>query len=728
MLCYKQTMTDRPSPIINWLGGFIHHNRTLEVPPSAAEIQSDQIEVLSHQLEIEKRRNAQLILLNELSQQLDTHLDQPVAAQLALNTLERAIDCSYVCLLIQEPEQQEFVALASAGRTAKLIPPGYRQNMTHGMVGRAARLRKTQISNDTRLDPDFFNLANENNLSSLVVPIIHNGYVEGIIEIDSMVTDAFDSADVILAETVATELEQAWERSSYHQHLTELIQAGISLSAMVEPQTVAQEIAAVTQQTLQARFVHVTLFDHEKNFIQRASSGFAPRLQQCLERIPLHNSLIQTALNASQPFRIRDIRKYPLKRIEIDQSNLRSAIVIPIRLHHASIGSILVFGKQNEIFFAESDESLAFLLSSQSAAAVESTWLYQELRSTLTTTTQLYQVSFEILRTEELGQAVKIILKTARKVAQADSGGVVLFDPNNGIEVELGIDADGVYSGASHPLNLIQQAMASGTSIFAANQTTMEVCFPIQTHLRKYGGLWLRISENLNYDSRHTAALQTLANQLERVILLIESRRQAKEIESAYQELEMTYDHTLAALMSALDASDRETEGHSARVSQLAMRLGKELNLEDHQLKALERGALLHDIGKIGVSDNILHKPGELTEAEWKSMRSHPDIGAHIVEDIPFLQDTLPIIRYHQERWNGSGYPAGLRGKDIPLAARIFSVVDAFDALTTKRPYRERISHEKAVSYLREQAGILFDPEVVAAFEKIFREGRSGAL
>ena len=102
-----------------------------------------------------------------------------------------------------------------------------------------------------------------------------------------------------------------------------------------------------------------------------------------------------------------------------------------------------------------------------------------------------------------------------------------------------------------------------------------EVCFPIQTHLRKYGGLWLRLSESLNYDSRHTAALQTLANQLERAILLIESRRQAKEIESAYEELETTYDRTLAALTSALDARDRETEGHSARVSQLAISIGE---------------------------------------------------------------------------------------------------------------------------------------------------------
>ncbi len=726
-------MTSRSSPVTRWLGRFVRRSKTPlkeDFHPSAAEIQSDQIAILSRQVEIDKRRIAQLILLNELSQQLETRLDQPVAAQLAVNTLERAIDCSCVCLLIHEPERHEFVALASAGRLAKMIPPGYRQSVTRGMIGRATRLRKTQISNDTRLDPDYFSLASENSLSSLVVPIIHNGYIEGIIIINSEVTEAFHSTDVALTEAVAGESERAWERSSYHQNLTELIQAGISLSTIIEPRSVVQEIATVTRQTLRARFVYVTLLDQAGNFTQRGFSGFAPKLQHCLEKMPLHNSLIQTTLNASQAIRIRDIRKYPVEssEIEIDQSNLRSLLAIPIRLHRLSIGSILAFGKQDKIFFTENDESLASLLSSQSAAAVESTWLYQELRSTLTTTTQLYQVSFEILRTEDLSEAVKIILETARKAANADSGGLVLFDRDKKIEMEFGIDANGVYNGASHPFNLIEQAMSSGSSIFSSDQTVTEVCFPIQTHLRKYGGLWLRLSENPNYDSRHTAALQQLANQMERAILLIESRRQAKEIESAYQELETTYDRTLAALTSALDARDRVTEGHSTRVSQLAAILGKEMALDGHQLKALERGALLHDIGKIGISDIILHKPGQLNDAEWQTMRLHPDIGAHIVEDIPFLQDTLPVIRYHQERWDGSGYPIGLRGEDIPLAARIFAVVDAFDALTTKRPYREKISPEKAVSYLREQAGILFDPEVVSAFEKIFTEGRTDIL
>jgi putative nucleotidyltransferase with HDIG domain len=171
--------------------------------------------------------------------------------------------------------------------------------------------------------------------------------------------------------------------------------------------------------------------------------------------------------------------------------------------------------------------------------------------------------------------------------------------------------------------------------------------------------------------------------------------------------------------MSALDARDRETEGHSTRVSKLAWMLGEELGLTIQPLKALERGALLHDIGKIGISDDILHKSGALTEDEWRIMRIHPDIGARIVEGIPFLQDTLPVIRYHHERWDGSGYPSGLKGEEIPLYARIFAVADVFDALTSSRTYRNKSSPEEALEYMREQAGCLFDPVIVEALSNL---------
>jgi HD-GYP domain-containing protein (c-di-GMP phosphodiesterase class II) len=236
----------------------------------------------------------------------------------------------------------------------------------------------------------------------------------------------------------------------------------------------------------------------------------------------------------------------------------------------------------------------------------------------------------------------------------------------------------------------------------------------------------LNVPNIRDYFSHHAANMQTLANQailaLERSILLVESQQQNQAIEAAYEELELTYDRTLAALMSALDARDRETEGHSTRVSDLACLLSVELGLSASAMKAIERGSMLHDIGKIGISDTILHKPSPLTDEEWIWMRQHPDIGAHIIEDIPFLQDTLPIIRYHHERWDGSGYPVGLSGKNIPLQARIFAVADAFDALISNRPYRNRTSVGEAMEYLRAQSGILFDPEMVSAFERMWEK------
>jgi putative nucleotidyltransferase with HDIG domain len=147
--------------------------------------------------------------------------------------------------------------------------------------------------------------------------------------------------------------------------------------------------------------------------------------------------------------------------------------------------------------------------------------------------------------------------------------------------------------------------------------------------------------------------------------------------------------------------------------------MGEKMGLASDQLKALERGALLHDIGKIGISDTILHKPGKLTEDEWKVMRTHPDIGARIVERIPFLQECMPVVRYHHERWDGSGYPLGLKGEDIPLFARIFAVADVFDALTSKRSYRKRSTPDEAVAYLREQSNLLFDTQIVVALAEL---------
>ena len=496
------------------------------------ELQAQQIQTMSDQLAAEKRRTAQLTLLTELSQQLENQLDAPVASQLAVNTLQRSLNCSLAVIYTHEPEKRELVALAVAGTQVSILPPGYRQSVNVGILGRTARLRKTQVVNDSRLEPDFIKLDEEGTLSTVAVPLIDHGHLKALLEISDDRTNAFSSSDVQIAEAVAAELLRAWERSEYHQRLTELIQAGISLTTQPDPQAAVEEVAAIARQTLRARFAFVTLLDQEGNFTRTASAGNAPRLLKSLRQSPNTEPLMQAALNSSQSFRVRDIRKYKrASHIDIDFPSLRSMIAIPIRMHRLSVGAMLAFGKQGEVFFTENDESLASLLSSQAAAAIESAWLSHELRSNLTSATQLYQLSFHIIQAQELSEAARYIAETAQKVSSANSTGIILLTPDNKIEAEAQLDNNGIHIAPAHPMSLVQRAIDSGQSIFISSENdTSSICFPLKTPMRTFGALWLILPDRNS--SRFATNLQTLANQaavaLERSILLAESRQQAR--------------------------------------------------------------------------------------------------------------------------------------------------------------------------------------------------------
>ncbi len=187
----------------------------------------------------------------------------------------------------------------------------------------------------------------------------------------------------------------------------------------------------------------------------------------------------------------------------------------------------------------------------------------------------------------------------------------------------------------------------------------------------------------------------------------------------ALREVVDTHKGSLVALVAALDAREHETQLHSFRVQAYSLKIADQFELDDQQRNILVHASLLHDIGKIGIPDNILLKPGPLNYQEWDIMKQHPAIGYHLIQSIPFLKHAAETVYYHHEKYNGSGYPCGLKGDEIPFTARIFAVADVFDALTSDRPYHKKISHEDAVKVIQENNGTHFDPDIVEAFMNI---------
>jgi len=226
----------------------------------------------------------------------------------------------------------------------------------------------------------------------------------------------------------------------------------------------------------------------------------------------------------------------------------------------------------------------------------------------------------------------------------------------------------------------------------------------------------------LDLDAKTEEFLNILAGQ---AAITIDSAQKLDTLHQSNRDLSMAYEATIEGWSAALDLRDRETEGHTLRVTDMTMKMAAAAGVPKSDLKHIRHGALLHDIGKLGVPDAILHKPGALSEEEWAQMRQHPLFAYQLLAPIQYLRQALDIPRYHHERWDGSGYPEGLKGKTIPLAARLFAIIDVYDALTSNRPYRRAWTSKQALEHIRAGAGTHFDPELVQVFLKFMASEKS---
>ncbi|HPH94627.1 MAG TPA: transporter substrate-binding domain-containing protein [Anaerolineaceae bacterium] len=348
----------------------------------------------------------------------------------------------------------------------------------------------------------------------------------------------------------------------------------------------------------------------------------------------------------------------------------------------------------------------------------------------------LREVDNAIISSIELEEVLTKLLEQVIKQLDVDAADVLLFDPIDEFLVfaaGVGFQTDVIrltrlrlgQSYAGH-------AALDRRTVHATRDEKTQLDFIINLRPEKfveYFGLPLIAKGQLHgvleiFSRRHLSTdrdwmsfMENLANQ---TAIALDNTTLYKNLQQAHLELTKAYDATIEGWAHALELRDGETQGHSQRVVELTVELARVMGITDKEaLVQIRRGAFLHDIGKMSVPDRVLFKEGPLNEEEWAEMRQHPDYAYSVLKNIAFLNEALEIPYCHHERWDGSGYPRGLKGEEIPLSARIFAVVDIWDALMSDRPYRKAWPESKVIEYLQAQAGVLLDPDVVRAFLSI---------
>ncbi len=360
--------------------------------------------------------------------------------------------------------------------------------------------------------------------------------------------------------------------------------------------------------------------------------------------------------------------------------------------------------------------------------------LNEELTERLERITSLHEIDRAITGSLDLGLTLDVVLQQVTKRLKVDAAAILLLQPSSerlvfgasygfgddtlrGTSLRLGEGMAG-RAALDRKRVVIQDKDVFRGAFGGAESVTSEgfesyVATPLIAKGHLLGVLELFHRTPLDPTEDWYSFLDTLATQ---AAIALDSATMFESLERSNTELRLAYDRTIEGWARALDLRDEETEGHSRRVTDMTVALAKRMGVPRDDIVHIRRGALLHDIGKMGVPDSILLKPGMLEPEEWEVMKKHPTYAVELLSPIDFLRPALTIPLYHHEKWDGSGYPHGLKGQQIPLEARIFSVVDVYDALTSRRPYREAWKPHEARRYLEEQSDCHFDPTIVGSF------------
>lgn len=418
-----------------------------------------------------------------------------------------------------------------------------------------------------------------------------------------------------------------------------------------------------------------------------------------------------------------------LTRFNLDQ---QQTIISPLTARDKLLGALVAVNKTGKPAFLRTDRDMVKMLAADIALTIQNTKLYEQQDKINQRQNLLNHISRHLHQTLDLDELISRIFIEVNKAIKVEAQSIWLVDEEEGIikcRYTTGPESEMLKGFA---VSLTAKSVV-GTTVSRKKSVIIRDAQKDPRRARsadKWTGFVTRslMSVPLVLKDKAIGAIQAvnkrgglLFNQedLDLFRAIADSAALAVHNAQLMTELENSYDLTLDALSAALDLRDRETEGHSRRVVEYTTRLAEQIGLDKKIINDIRRGALIHDIGKIGVPDAVLLKPGSLSDEERKIIERHPQAGYDMLVGIPYLQEEIRIVLGHQEKWDGTGYPFGLRGEEIPLGARLFAVADTFDALTSDRPYRQGSPYEVARKLIEEESGKQFDPQAVAAFTAV---------
>ncbi len=689
-------------------------------------------------------RREELEFLYHATLAVSTAVDLNMALAQAVALLADELKYPHVAIALVDETGEKIELRAQHGIPVKQWgPAGQGIRLGQGLVGWVVQHGQPLLVNDVSRDPRYVAGIPETR-SELVVPLHIGERVIGAINAESTHLDAFTEADqrllTTLAGQLATAIDQLRAEAAERQRSHELAAVARVSSALRGAPTRANMLPVILDQLLELLKAESaalamrdpvsgeTVIEVTRGTITLGADGL---------RLPASVGIAGQVIAAGQPYLSSNLQADSRFAPPDLLNDRRAAACIPLATQEQIIGALWVT-REND--FGSEEVRLLTAIADMTANALYRAALHEQTEQRLQRLTALRAIDSAISSSLDLHVTLNVVLDQITTQLHLDAADVLLLNPHTKMleyAAGRGFRSPGIThtrlgegnAGRAalerrivHIANLPEaKPFGQRTKLLSSDEAfIMYYAAPLIAKSEVKGVLEIFHRARLKPDAEWLGFLEALATQ---AAIAIDNAELFDRLQRSNAELALAYDATIEGWSRALDLRDKETEGHTQRVTEMTLRLARAMGIGDAELMHIRWGALLHDIGKMGIPDSILLKPGPLTDAEWAIMRLHPRYADQMLAPIAYLHPALDIPYCHHEKWDGTGYPRGLMGEKIPLAARIFAVVDEWDALCSDRPYRKAWPEEKVREHIRSLAGTHFDPQIVDRFLKLEENG-----